>query len=195
MSETVAVYGGSFDPPHVAHVLVACWARVSAAVDRVIVVPAWRHAFEKRSAPYEDRVKMCEMAMAPLEGVEVSRVERVIQESRTLHVLEALQEANPGASLRLVIGTDILPSTPRWYRWDAVAELAPPLLIGRRGYPTDQATLEAHGLEPPPLTMPELSSTDVRHRIGQGRSVAGQVPPTVAAYARERGLYGDTDGR
>ncbi len=189
MTATIAVYGGSFDPPHVAHVLVACWARVSAGVDRVIVVPTWRHAFEKRSAPYEDRVKMCELAMAPLEGVEVSRIERVIQESRTLHVLEALQEANAGATLRLVIGTDILPSTPRWHRWDAVAALAPPLLVGRRGYPADEAMLDAYGLEEPPLTMPELSSTEMRRRLGSGESVAGRVPAVVAEYARARKLY------
>jgi len=186
---TIAVYGGSFDPPHVAHVLVACWARVSAGVDRVIVVPAWRHAFEKRSAPYEDRVRMCELAMAPLDGVEVSRVERVIQESRTLHVLEALQQAHPDATLRLVIGTDILPSTPRWHRWDAVAALAPPLLVGRRGYPADEAMLAAHRLDEPPLTMPELSSTEVRQRLGSGESVAGRVPTAVAEYAHERKLY------
>lgn len=191
MSETVAVYGGSFDPPHVAHVLVACWARVSAGVDRVLVVPTWRHAFDKRSAPYEDRVRMCELAMAPIEGVTVSRIERTLQESRTLLVLEALQEAHPDAALRLVIGTDILPSTPRWHRWDAVAALAPPLLVGRRGYPADEAALAAHGLEEPPLTMPELSSTEIRRRLKLGEDVSGRVPPTVAAYARERGLYDD----
>jgi nicotinate-nucleotide adenylyltransferase len=189
MTGTIAVYGGSFDPPHVAHVLVACWARSSGDVDRVIVVPTWRHAFEKRSAPYEDRVTMCEMAMAPLEGVEVSRIEREIQESRTLHVLEALQEAEPEARLRLVIGTDILPSTPKWHRWDAVAALAPPLLVGRRGYPADEATLAAHGLHEPPLTMPELSSTEMRRRLGSGESVEGRVPPAVAEYARARKLY------
>lgn len=191
MTETIAVYGGSFDPPHVAHVLVACWARVSAGVDRVTVIPTWRHAFDKRSAPYEDRVRMCELAMAPLAGVEVSRIERTIQESRTLLVLEALREANPGASLRLVVGTDILPSTPRWHRWDAVAALAPPLLVGRRGYPADAATLAAHGLEEPPLTMPELSSTEMRRRLRLGEDVSGRLPAAVAAYARERGLYDD----
>jgi len=185
----VAVYGGSFDPPHIAHVLVACWARASAGVDRVIVVPTYEHVFDKRSAPYEDRVHMCELAMATLEGVEVSRIERTLQESRTLLVLEALQEANPGADLRLVIGSDILPSTPRWHRWDAVAALAPPLLVGRRGYPVDEASLKAHGLEEPPLTMPELSSTDIRRRLQSGQSVAGRVPPEVAEYARSRRLY------
>lgn len=190
---TIAVYGGSFDPPHVAHVLVACWARASAGVDRVIVVPTYQHVFDKRSAPYEDRVTMCSLAMATLEGVEVSRIERTLQESRTLPMLEALQEANPDARLRFVIGSDILPSTPRWYRWDAIAALAPPLLIGRRGYPVDPATLAEHGLEEPPLTMPELSSTEVRRRLARGQSVAGRVPTAVAEYARERRLY-EADG-
>lgn len=192
---TIAVYGGSFDPPHVAHVLVACWARASAGVDRVIVVPAWKHVFGKGSAPFEDRVHMCELAMATLEGVEVSRIERTLQESRTLLVLEALQQANPDAQLRLIIGSDILPSTPRWHRWDAILELAPPLLVGRRGYPVDERALAEHGLAEPPLTMPELSSTDVRRRLQNGESVEGRVPPEVAEYARSRRLYfADAEG-
>ena len=61
--------------------------------------------------------------------------------------------------------------------------------MGRRGYPVDEAALEAHGLDEPPLTMPELSSTEIRRRLQSGESVAGRVPAAVAEYARSRGLY------
>ena len=60
----LAVFGGSFDPPHVAHVLVAAWAHATAGADRVLVVPAGAHPFGKKSASFEDRVAMCERAFA-----------------------------------------------------------------------------------------------------------------------------------
>ena len=185
----VAVYGGSFDPPHVAHVLVACWARVSAGVDRVLVVPSYDHAFGKRSAPYADRLAMCERAFARVEGCTVSRIEEELGEGRTLPVLQALAARHPEATFRLVIGTDILDDTAKWHRWEAVATLAPPLLVGRAGHEPSAATLAAHGLGEPPLTMPELSSTEVRRRLSAGEEVAGRVPTAVAAYVRAHGLY------
>ncbi|MAQ19547.1 MAG: nicotinate (nicotinamide) nucleotide adenylyltransferase [Sandaracinus sp.] len=189
MSERIAVYGGSFDPPHVAHVLVACWARVSGDVDRVLVVPTFEHAFGKRSAPYEDRVTMCERAFGLVAGCEVSRIEEELGASRTLPVLQALHERHPGARFRLVIGTDILPDTPKWHRWDEVARLAPPLVVGRAGHEPPADLLAEHGLDALPLTMPELSSTEVRRRLGAGESVTGMVPTAVAEYVRDRGLY------
>ena len=176
----IALYGGSFDPPHVAHVLVAAWAKASAGVDRVLVVPTYRHAFGKRSAPFADRVAMCRLAMADLRSAEISTLEEELGESLTLHTLQALRERRPSARFRLLIGADILAGAHRWHRWDDVVALAPPLVVGRGGY----ATPEGVG-----MTMPEISSTDVRDRLARGASVDGLVPPDVADYARSRGLY------
>ncbi|HJL05720.1 MAG TPA: nicotinate (nicotinamide) nucleotide adenylyltransferase [Polyangiaceae bacterium LLY-WYZ-15_(1-7)] len=178
----VAVFGGSFDPPHVGHVLVACWARVAAAVDEVLVVPTYAHAFGKRSAPYADRRAMLELALEGLRGVRISDVERDLggESSRTLHTLQALAKRTPGARFRLVIGADILAETHRWHRWEDVAALAPPLVVGRGGYPLPDEC---------PFTMPEISSTEVRRRLQAGERAEGLVPPAVLAYARDRGLY------
>ncbi|MCB9622700.1 MAG: nicotinate (nicotinamide) nucleotide adenylyltransferase [Polyangiales bacterium] len=186
----LAVFGGSFDPPHVAHVLVAAWAHATAGADRVLVVPAGAHPFGKKSASFEDRVAMCERAFAGLDFVEVDPIEASLtregEKLYTLHVLEALAARHPDAQLRLVVGADVLAQTARWHRWDAIEKLAPPLVVGRGGYPLPPES---------PYAMPEVSSTDVRARLAAGEPTDALLPPSVRAYALERGLYTEATPR
>ncbi len=179
---TVAIFGGTFDPPHIAHVLVACWAQVAAEIDEVLVVPTFQHAFGKTAAPYEHRRRMTELAMRDLRKVEISDIERDLGgESRTYHTLVALRERRPDASFRLVVGADILGQTQAWHRWEDIAAMAPPLVVGRRGYPL-----------PPqcPIAMPDVSSTEIRARLRRGEPTTGLLPPAVASYIAAHGLYG-----
>jgi len=179
---TLAVFGGSFDPPHVAHVLLAAFAKIAAPVDEVLVVPTYKHPFGKRSASFADRVAMCELAFADQRSVNVSTLEsRIEGDSRTYYTLTRLQAERPGARLRLIIGADILGDVERWFRWDDVARIAPPLVVGRPGYPTPDAAT---------VTLPDVSSTEIRGRLARGEAIDGLVPPAVAAYAMGRNLYG-----
>jgi nicotinate-nucleotide adenylyltransferase len=178
----VAVFGGSFNPPHVAHVLACALVLSVEDVDRLLVVPAYRHPFAKPLAPFEDRATMCELAMAWMPRVEVSRVEEELGgESRTLRTLESLSGAHPDWSLRLVIGADILAEAPRWFGFDAIEKLAPPIVLGRPGFPASGAA----------ALLPEVSSTQVRSAIARGAwdEVEKLVPRAVLAHARARGLY------
>ena len=113
----VAVYGGSFDPPHLGHVLSVAWTLSAGNVDEVWVIPTWQHAFGKEhGADFDERFAMCERAFAPFRGVTVSDVERHLGGvSRTLHTLEALAADHPETELRLLIGADVLPTTDRWH--------------------------------------------------------------------------------
>jgi nicotinate-nucleotide adenylyltransferase len=179
----VAVFGGSFNPPHVAHVLACALVLGTEEVDRMLVVPTFKHPFAKSLAPYDDRVRMCEIAMAWMPGVDVSRVEEQLGgDSLTLRTLERLAGDNPGWRLRLVIGADILAEVPRWVGYDAIAKLAPPIVLGRAG-------VEAPGAGP--RLLPEVSSTDVRERIARGAwgELSKVVPRDVLGYVRARGLY------
>jgi nicotinate-nucleotide adenylyltransferase len=179
----VAVFGGSFNPPHVAHVLACTLVRSVEDVERVLVVPAYKHPFAKALAPFEDRATMCNLAMGWLPGVEVSRVEEELGgESRTLRTLERLAASNPNWKLRLIIGADILAEAPRWYGFDAIARLAPPIVLGRAG-------VDAPGAGP--ALLPEVSSTQVRAAIARGAwgEVEKLVPRTVLQHVRDRGLY------
>ena len=106
MRPTLAVFGGSFDPPHVGHTLVCAYVLTSHAIDGVLVVPAAQHAFDKPLTDFEHRHAMCRLAMRDLAHVEVSTIERDRPgPSLTLHTLEQLhtmlesnklQETPPG---------------------------------------------------------------------------------------------------
>lgn len=181
MSETLAVFGGSFDPPHVAHTLVATYVLAAHACDRVLVVPTAKHAFGKRLSELSHRVKMCELAMAPLRAVEISSIEASLPApNRTLHTLQAIAKLYPHAQLRLVIGADLLSQTHAWHEFARVEQLAPPLVVERQGY-------ERSGVSAPAL--PAISSTEARRRLRAGESTAGLLSPAVAAYALQHGLY------
>jgi nicotinate-nucleotide adenylyltransferase len=180
----VGVFGGSFNPPHVGHVLACALVLSTQDVDRVLVVPTYRHPFAKDLAPYDDRVRMCELAVGPLLGVEVSRVEEELGgESRTLRTLEYLAERHPDWRMRLVIGSDLLAEAPRWFRFDAIETLAPPIVLARTG-------AEAAGTVP--VQLPEVSSTQVRDAIARGAwdELRDRVPRRALEYLRTKGLYG-----
>jgi nicotinate-nucleotide adenylyltransferase len=178
----VAIFGGSFNPPHVAHVLACALVLSVEEIDRLFVVPAYKHPFSQALAPFEDRVTMCELATAWMPRVEVSRVEEELGgESRTLRTLESLARAHPDWHLRLVIGADILAEAPRWFGFDAIEKLAPPIVLGRAGW----------GASGGAVLLPEVSSTRVRAAIARGAwgEVEKLVPRAVLAHARARGLY------
>jgi nicotinate-nucleotide adenylyltransferase len=181
----VAVFGGSFNPPHVAHVLAVAWVLSTSDVDQVLVVPTFQHPFAKELAPYPERVRMCELAFDwfPHARVRVSRVEEQLGgESFTLRTLEALKQYHPDWAMRLVMGADLLIEAHKWHRFDRVKELAPPLVLGRSGTSAEGA---------PPAVLPAVSSTDVRAKVAAGDWACARslVPPKVLNYIKERGLY------
>lgn len=184
MTRSVAVYGGSFDPPHAAHLLVATWVLRCCDVDELVFVPTAAHSLGKQAAAsFEDRCAMVELLAAVVPGSRVSRVEDELpRPSRTLATLEELGRRDPDARFRLVVGADIAAETSRWHRWDAIVALAPPLWIGRAGYDAPVSTA---------ITLPDISSTAIRGRLRAGESTEGLVPTSVRAFIDARGLYRD----
>jgi nicotinate-nucleotide adenylyltransferase len=182
MRET-AILGGSFNPPHVAHVMAAYWTLATQGVSEVWMMPAWRHPFGKALAPFEDRVRMCELAAAPVRGLHVCTAEADLADDplvgKTARTLEYLVEKHPDRRFTLVVGADIVADTPKWYRFDRVRELARVIVVGRAGE-------AASGFGP---ALPDVSSTEVRERLARGDDVSALVPRRVLEYVRERGLY------
>jgi len=180
VSEVLAIYGGSFNPPHLAHTLVCAYVLSAERVDRLLLVPTAKHPFDKPLAAFEHRVRMCELAMRRLHGVEVCTIESELPApSLTLQTLEALQQRNPDARLRLVLGSDLLPETHAWHKFDAIERLAPPIVVQRAG----------HASDPSAPALPDISSTEVRRRLRAGEATGGLIDPEVAEYAVRHGLY------
>lgn len=178
------VYGGSFNPPHLAHVLALCTVRAQASdFEGALVVPTYQHAFAKRLAPFEDRLAMLAEAVGWIPGVALSRIEAELGgESRTLRTLEALQAQHPGTALRLLIGADILLETDKWHAFDAIERIAPPYVLGRVGIEHPRAPI-AH--------LPNISSSEVRDAIARQDwgAAAARLPTAVLSYVKTRGLY------
>jgi nicotinate-nucleotide adenylyltransferase len=178
----VALLGGSFNPPHVGHLLAAHYVRAIWPFDQVWLVPSFRHPFGKALTPFEDRAAMCQLLCDDAAGwLKVSTVERELGgEGRTVDTLSHLTAQHPGWRFTLVIGSDILRDLPNWKDVDRIRELARVMVLHRAGYPAAEAV-------GPPLA--EVSSTEVREKLANGQLPTEWVPRRVLQYAWEKGLY------
>jgi nicotinate-nucleotide adenylyltransferase len=178
----VALFGGSFNPPHVAHQLVALYVLETAPVDELWFVPAYEHAFGKPLVPFEDRLAMCELAAGALgPRARVSDVERAIGgRSLTLQTVRRLTERHPEHAFSLVIGSDLAGDVASWYRGDELARTIPFIVVGRPGGPAGGAGA---------VVMPDVSSTAVRAALATGKPTDGLVPRAVLDYIYRKGLY------
>jgi nicotinate-nucleotide adenylyltransferase len=176
----VAIFGGSFNPPHVAHQMVALYVLETAAVDELWMVPAFQHAFGKALEPFAHRLAMCEAAAAALgPRVKVSAVERDLGvQSRTLRTVRRLQQEFPAHTFSLVIGADLIHEVPTWYAGEELQRTVPFIVVGRAGF-------DVAGK----LALPRVSSTEVRDALVAGRSVDGLVSRSVLDYIEAHNLY------
>ena len=194
----VGLFGGSFNPPHVAHQLVALYVLETQPIDELWFVPVYTHVFGKALAAFEHRVALCELAAAPLGSrVRVVRTEEELARrpgfvgSRTLDLVEHV--AGQGVAPRLVVGADILAETASWHRWDAVVAAAPLIVVGRGGHALPTGSTETG------VTMPQISSTRVRALLAQAHAgshdaaaeLRGLLPGQVLRYIADHRQYED----
>ena len=189
--ERIGVFGGTFDPPHIGHLVVAVNVRHALALDRVLLVVAndpWQKADTAMSAA-ADRLAMVEAAVEGVAGLEASALE--IDRggvSYTADTLATLGAACPGAELFLILGTDAAAGLPTWARVEEVRHRARLVVVTRPGAGpvSPPAGWEYEQVETPRL---EVSSTDLRARFADGRPLDWLVSPPVVRCIRDRGLY------
>jgi len=178
----IALFGGSFNPPHIAHELACLLLLETGRCDEVWMVPVFQHPFadspNKALVAFDHRFAMCERASARIAGVRVSRVEAELGgESRTLHTVKHLIATRSQDSFALVVGADLLSERYLWYGWDELEKLVEIIVLGRVGY---------GGPEP---LLPAVSSTDIRARISRGEDVSRLVSNDVLRYIEKERLY------
>jgi nicotinate-nucleotide adenylyltransferase len=193
----IALFGGSFNPPHLGHQL-ACTVALAAAqpaVDELWIVPTARHAFGKPLAPFAERRVLCELAARPFGGrARVLDIEEELDgPSYTLRTVQALRERHAGLEVVIAIGSDIAAERVRWHGWPELRELVTFLVIGRAGAPSVDADADADidGARDQrvPIELPAVSSTEVRRRLATRASTSGLLDEAVRAHIDARGLY------
>lgn len=198
----VGLFGGSFDPIHFGHLVVAEQARERLGLERVIFIPGRRppHKLDKRLAPGEDRLAMVGLAIAGHPAFEASDIELGRDgPSYSLITVEQLQAAHHGWEVYFLIGGDTLPELPTWYHVAELADLCQFAVFARpgerlgdveplRGVLAEEqiAGIQAHCFETPLIG---ISSTALRRRVGEGRSIRYLVPEAVRRYIEDHGLY------
>lgn len=123
-SANIGILGGSFDPPHLGHQLLALAALSTLPIDALWVIPCANHAFNKSLTSFEHRHRMCELAFSHLQNAHVLDIEyKLPAPSYTLHTLEAILRVRPELSLSLVMGSDLMENFGSWEGSEKIREL------------------------------------------------------------------------
>ena len=187
----IAIFGGTFDPIHNAHLTIARQAADQFRLDRVLFMPASHppHKAGVTHAPYEDRVRMAELACAGDPRFEVSRLEQNTLRSYSIYTIEKLRAMFPQDELFFIIGADAFAEIRTWHRWEEVTRAVTFIVVSRPG----------HCYEIPPGVRVErldtldlrISSSEIRRALASGECPYGNIPSRVLEYILERGLYRD----
>jgi nicotinate-nucleotide adenylyltransferase len=188
----VGLFGGTFDPPHVGHLVTAVNVRHALELDVVVLMVAnvpWQKEGSRAITPAPDRLAMVEAAVRDVRGLVPGRQE--IDHggpSYTADTLVVLADEYPGAEFFTIIGDDAAAGLRTWTRWEEVVERSQLVVVDRPGDPVVLADdIDWIRVEVPRL---EVSSTDLRARFTDGRPLDYLVTQPVLDVIRARGLYG-----
>lgn len=178
-SKRVAIFGGSFNPPHVGHAAICRWLMELNRFDEIWIIPCFIHPLGKFLIPFDDRLQMCKLAFSKLNlPIKVLEVEKELGgESFTLRTVQHLRKIHPLYRFSFVIGSDVNNEEKLWHRFNMIKELVEIIRVPR-------------GEKSP---IPDVSSTVIRHRIGNGLGYRDLIEPEVAIYIVTKAIYHDED--
>ena len=189
----IGVFGGTFDPPHIGHLLLASDAREALRLDRLTFVPAAIQPFKIGTPPVassRDRFEMVRLAVADDANYMVDETEIDRKGlSFTVDTLEQLSKRNPGAELFLLLGEDALAGVDKWKNPERIRELATLAVMRRSGPEGSPVAPISAGAIAVSTRRVDVSSTEIRERLRAGKSIKGFVPESVERFIEARGLY------
>lgn len=194
VADRIGVFGGTFDPIHIGHLVAAVNARHAMLLDRVILMVAnvpWQKVGQRVVTSAEDRFAMVEAAVGDVPGLEAGRLEIDRGgESYTADTIEELAAHHRDAELFLIVGWDVASELTGWDRWETIQRLATLVVVNRPGAGRPKG-LDDDGWRVAEVVVPnlEISSTDLRARAANGRPLDYLVPEAAVHCLRSRGLY------
>ncbi len=179
-----AIFGGTFDPIHSAHLEMARQAADQFALDRVLFIPAGNPPHKHADTPFEQRYRMVELACAANPRFIASRLEEGERKSYSIDTIERVKAAN--GEVFFIIGADAFAEIETWHRWQDVVSALEFIVAARPGHQIlSPPGARAHRLETVELP---VSSSEIRDALARGETPA-ELPPAVADYIRANGLY------
>jgi len=184
----IAIFGGTFNPVHSAHITMARQARERFSLDEVWFVPA-AHPPHKAAGDrpgYEHRYRMVELACRNQPGLLASRLEEGNDRSFSINTIERVKADRPAEDFFFLIGADAFSEIRTWMRWPDVIAAVEFIVVARPGhvYAVPEGA-RVHRLDSVSLA---VSSSEIRQRLSRGE-VVEELPPAVLDYIREQGLY------
>ena len=185
---TIALLGGSFDPPHAIHLQISLYVLQVTDAREVWWVPCASHAFGKQSVRFADRVRLCEVATRHTADVHVNGIEAELPHpSYTIDTLEALRRGHPDVDFVWIVGSDLLGELTRWHRWSELARRLPFVVVLRgdtRSSPPDRGQFITL-----PVRFHDVSSSEVRAALAKGGDVEGWLDRRVVDHIRAMDCY------
>jgi nicotinate-nucleotide adenylyltransferase len=199
MPSLIGIFGGTFDPPHLGHLILAAEARQQFSLTRLfwVLTPIPPHKLDQPITPIEHRLAMLQLAITGNSDFELSRLE--IDRPGPHYALDTvnlLAEQNPGADMAYLMGGDSLRDLPTWHRPAELLSACRYLGVMRR--PSDSIHLPNLEAILPGITskvrfvdapIVEISSREIRQRVAEGRPFRYYLPPAVYGYILEHNLY------
>lgn len=183
-----AIFGGTFDPIHSAHVVVAREAADAFSLDQVLFIPSSQPPHKGANAPYEDRYRMVELACSGDRRFVASRLEEGQEKSYSIHTIERVRGMDlPWKKVYFLIGADAFADIRSWHRWSDVVASVEFIVVTRPGHAyVSPVGATVHRLDT--VALP-VSSSEIRQALTRGETPP-ELPPAVAEYIREHRLYG-----
>ncbi|MDB5308553.1 MAG: nadD [Gemmataceae bacterium] len=197
----IGIFGGTFDPVHMGHLILAEQCRDQAGLDEVWFLPSYHppHKSTRDVVRFEHRCDMIELATAGHPAFKLVRIEKELPPpSYTAETLAELRRRHPGDEFHLLLGSDCLPDLPGWYQPMRVVEQAGLVVVPRPGVMLWTADRLARALAVDPAAirlrfvacpMIEIASRELRRAVADGMSIRYMVPRSVEEYIRDRKLY------
>jgi nicotinate-nucleotide adenylyltransferase len=198
----IGVFGGTFDPVHLGHLVLAGECRRQVGLDEIWFVPSAHHPFkpDQHVSSFADRVAMLRLALEVREGYRVCEIERELPApTYTANTLEALGSRYPGNDWYFLMGADALAELPLWHEPARIVARATLVVMGRPGTPAIKAEqlrtnlkLEPEDLvrlqwvDVPPV---DIASREIRRRVRAGEPIHAMAPLAVEDYIRRHNLY------
>lgn len=189
----IGLLGGSFDPPHLGHSLLALSFLALEPIDELWIIPCQSHAFKGELNSFAQRMHMCKLAFERLDHVRVLDLESQIEAPNyTIKTLNLIWSKRPDLKLYFAIGSDLISGFYKWHQAEAILERAFVVVFERQNYPIELPALLKNAHVHQGFILPDTNSTMLRNSFKQRKNTHALIDQKVGEYIKRLNMYSDS---